>query len=89
MNVKKIAKAAARAYLERFPKDRHTKHETINDVFHRLKETGSITPRPRQNRRAKCNVRATLEEVLVFTLLNSQLNTAEINETCGYMHQLA
>lgn len=71
---KKNAKAAARAYLER---------EFINDAFHRLKETGSIIPRPRQNRRAKCNVRVTLEEVLVFTLLNSQLSTAEINETCG------
>lgn len=81
------ARAAARVYSERFPRDRHPTHETITDAVNRLRETGSVAPRPRTNRRTRCNVEVTPEEVLAFALLNPLLSTAEISQACGYTRQ--
>lgn len=81
------ARAAARVYAERFPMDRHPTHRTITAALHRLRETGTVEPRPRSSRRTRRNVRVTPEEVLGYALVNPQLSTAEISEACGYTRQ--
>lgn len=73
------SKAAAKVYSERFPKHQHPMYETTTDTLHRLREIGSVAPRFRTSRRAKCNLRLTTEELLAFALLNAQLSMAEIS----------
>lgn len=73
---------ATRVYSERFPKDRDPMHETITDA---LKETDTVTPLPRTSRRV--NIMLGRKEIMVFSLLNTQLNTVKISKACGYMRQ--
>lgn len=78
---------AARVYLEPFNRDRHLMHETMTYALHHLSETIFVGPLPRTNKRASCNILVISEEMLKFSLLKIQLNTAKMSKAYGYTYQ--
>lgn len=78
------SRVVRRAYSECFLRNRYPTHEIITYALNNLRVASSVWSRPTTNRRARCNVRGTPDEVLSFAFLNPQLSMTEISEKCGY-----
>ncbi|GBN60678.1 hypothetical protein AVEN_112478-1 [Araneus ventricosus] len=77
------AKSTLRLYRERFPEGPHHTRQTILKVVKRLRETGSVTIRPRLRRPRNVGRKVQPEDVLAYALAHPQSSTKMISENCG------